>query len=778
MKAKLGIFCALIMIASAVFVATPVVACHGQTVACDDVSTQSGGVTITPMSRTLMPGGSTEYHIIMTLSPGCGSTYYLYASLGTVPAGWVAKYTSGPGGTGTDYSNVDNVQCGQGNQVIINAYLNVTAPMQATEGQQAEIVVIIGADDNARNDKRLVTIKTTTKIHIPDPPVYVNSALVNFNMAEETEDATHINLAGVFKDTDNDPMTYRAKAAGNFTVSVFQDGKVTIKPKKDWNGMEVLVFICSDGITEASDDVAVTVTPVKDLPIVASPLKDFALPENGEDGNTINLNKVFFDADTPYGDKLTFSAAGQINITVTIKADGKVNLKPLAGWSGAETITFTAKDNAQNSITDDVKIIVTDSNRPPFVKTPINDFSIAEDSVDSTTVNLNNVFADSDLNTVMTYGYEGNSYINVSIAAGKVTFTPRPNWNGYEVISFWGTDSIFAPVYDDVRITVTPVNDVPYQKKDINITFDEDSTPAPVWLDTYFGDIDGDKLTYTATSSDELTIQISSKTSEISMTSKLNFNGDVPVALTVSDGKDQINANIPVKVRPVDDLPVILEWMPGGNALCIEGDEVSFSIKAIEFDGKPIQYIWGIDGNLTQLSQFKDQTTVKFKATKDLNCGAGTHDVKVFVSTLRADGQGWARADHCWVLTVKLGNRPPSIPDIRSPLAGSNFTTSNTIMFEANAEDLDGDPVSYTWYIDGVEKSKTQSFSMKLEKGTHKVKVTASDNKGASTESAEMNVTVSKPVVKPIDNKGLPGFEGLFLVAALGATLVLLRRKK
>ena len=705
MNAKVAMFASMLMIFSAVLVAAPALACHGQTVACDDVSTQSGGVTISPTSRTVVPGGATEYHIMMTLTPGCGSTYYLYASMGTVPAGWTAKYTSGPGGTGTDYSNVDNVQCGQGAQVIIDAYLNITAPSQATEGQQAEILVTLGADDNARNDKRVVNIKTVTKIHIPDPPPVVQNAMVDFNMAEDTEDS-HLNLATVFRDTDNDPMSYRAKTAGNFTVNVYQDGKVTLKPKKDWNGMEVLIFVASDGITEVADHVAVTVTPVEDLPIVANPMKDFAIPEDGEDSNTISLNKVFYDADTVYGDKLTFTYTGQVNLTVTIKADGKVTLKPLAGWSGQETLVFTAADNAGNKVTDDVKVTVTDASRPPSIKNPIPDLTMPEDMVDSTSVDLNKVFTDPDLDTVFTFGCEGNSMINVSIAGGKVTFAPRKDWNGFEIITFWASDGLFSPIYDDLRVTVTPVNDPPYQKKDISITFNEDTNSSPVWLDSYFGDIDGNKLTYTASSPEELTIQISSKSSEMSMTSKLNYNGDVQVTLTVNDGTEQLTATMPVHVLPVDDEPEIIEWLPGGNALCTDGDEISFTIKAVEFDGKPIQYIWSIDANLTPLESFKDQTSVKFKATKDLGCGPGTHDLKVFVSTMRTDGQGWSRVSHCWQVTVKPGNQAPLVPTIKTPLATQSYTTANTLAFDAFAEDPDGDTLSYTWYIDGVEKSK------------------------------------------------------------------------
>ena len=58
------------------------------------------------------------------------------------------------------------------------------------------------------------------------------------------------------------------------------------------------------------------------------------------------------------------------------------------------------------------------------------------------------------------------------------------------------------------------------------------------------------------------------------------------------------------------------------------------------------------------------------------------------------------------------------------------------------------------------------------------MKVSVSDGKGGTSESQELSVSVNKQVAGQQASKGLPGFEGLFLVAALGAALVLLRRRK
>lgn len=764
------------MILSVVMTALPAAACHSQTISCDGVSTSQGDVTIEPPSRTVAPGGSTEYHITATLSPGCGGTYYQYSSLGSVPGGWTVTYMSGPGKTGSDFSNVDNVQCGSGANCVINAYLHITAALSLSEGQTAVISVTLGFDDNARNDKRVVTIKTTTKIHIPDPIPEIVSPLKEFSMPEDSTDETHVNLSVVFKDPDNDLMAYGAEPSGNFAINVYSTGRTVIKPKPDWNGEEVLNLWGSDMITKVPTSVKVTVTALPDPPVVAAPMKDFAIQQDGEDSSTVNLNKVFYDPDIPYGDKLVFNHTGEKNITVNIKVDGKVSFKPLLGWSGTETINFSATSQEAITVYDDVKVMVTNNAKPPFVKNPIKDISFPEDTVDSS-IDLSQVFASPNVGTVLTYGYMGGSRINVTMAAGgKITLTPQKYWHGTETVTFWASDGMFSPVFADAVITVTHINHKPYVKKALAVNMTEDTASSPAFMEYYFGDYDNDKLTYSMKSTDHLTVTIYQADGQLVINPTLNWNGEEELTMTASDGDLDVSVKVPVTVRPADDTPVITDWLPGGNIVCTEGDEISLTLHAIDFDGSTLDYLWLVDENFTPLKAYEGKNEVKFRATKEKGLGAGTHEVKVYATKQTSDGSGWVRDNHCWKIVVNFGNRAPSVPTVLL-VPGGNYTTKTLMTFEASAEDPDMDTLNYKWTIDGMDASSLKSFSTKLSEGVHTVKVTASDPKGASTSSNEMNVTVTKPVTKPGNNQQ-PGFEGLVLVAALGAAVVLLRKRK
>ncbi len=172
-------------------------------------------------------------------------------------------------------------------------------------------------------------------------------------------------------------------------------------------------------------------------PVVANPIDDFAFPEDNTD-YSINLNEVFYDANN---DPLDFSYQGDQMITVVI-TNGLVGLTPTMNWNGSETITFTAEDVYGESVSEAVTITVTAVNDAPYVENPVDNHSIAYNSVDSS-LNLNYVFDDYDIvyGDFLMFDYDGDNHIDVDIDNGIVTMTPAPNWSGTETITFSAQDS-------------------------------------------------------------------------------------------------------------------------------------------------------------------------------------------------------------------------------------------------------------------------------------------------------------------------------------------------
>ncbi len=97
----------------------------------------------------------------------------------------------------------------------------------------------------------------------------------------------------------------------------------------------------------------------------------------------------------------------------------------------------------------------------PELTNSITDFTIHEDIYDDTSIDLYHWFKDIN-NDPLQFRCEGQEYLEVNIYSinGTVTLKPSLNWNGDEILTFFASDGK-VEIFDDVKITVTAVNDPP-----------------------------------------------------------------------------------------------------------------------------------------------------------------------------------------------------------------------------------------------------------------------------------------------------------------------------
>jgi hypothetical protein len=284
----------------------------------------------------------------------------------------------------------------------------------------------------------------------------------------------------------------------------------------------------------------VIVTEVNDAPIVINPISNFNIDEDISDSATVNLSEVFFDSDNS---SLYYTHSGNTNISVIIHDDGSVTFSPLENWTGDEIITFYATDKLTNPISEDVKITVISINDPPVVINPISDFNIFEDTINSTAVDLREVFFDCD-NTSL-YHYFVSTNISVIIHDdGTVTFIPFENWTGSETITFYATDNLSLPVSEDVSISVIAINDPPV----ITVLSPSNnsiySTSATIHFDIAVFDIDSNSFSYLWNFDDGTTSSLRNTTHQFSEAGIYN------VTITVSDGLTEVTKTITIEIEP------------------------------------------------------------------------------------------------------------------------------------------------------------------------------------------------------------------------------------
>ena len=138
-------------------------------------------------------------------------------------------------------------------------------------------------------------------------------------------------------------------------------------------------------------------------------------------------------------------------------------------------------------------------------------------------------------------------------------------------------------------------------------------------------------------------------------------------------------------------LPEIDSIFPEENIPVLdEGEDLTFRIEASDPDGTTPFFRWFVDGE-----EVPDHDETEYKFTTN-HSSAGTYVVKVMIIDEEDERLYVSRN---WILTVKNVDRKPVL---ENPTAPNPVTDEETpLSFHVDAEDPDGEIVTYKWYVDG-----------------------------------------------------------------------------
>ncbi|EJM9301995.1 tandem-95 repeat protein, partial [Vibrio parahaemolyticus] len=233
--------------------------------------------------------------------------------------------------------------------------------------------------------------------------------------------------------------------------------------------------------------------------------------------------------------KLTQAGVDAVN-------NDELNLKDL-------TISASASDGVNPTASDSDSLIVNRVNDALTVENAIADQVLSED-FDAYTIDLNEVFKDSD--SSLEFSVSGNDNIQISIVSGVATITPTADWNGKETITFTVEESSGESVSQTVDFTVAPVVDIEADSADVvedtptiinvlgNDTFE--STDKVVSLDAENGPANG-------------TVSVNPDGS-VTYTPDDNYVGEDTFTYIVTSGGVSESTTVEVNVTPVNDAPV------------------------------------------------------------------------------------------------------------------------------------------------------------------------------------------------------------------------------
>jgi hypothetical protein len=577
-----------------------------------------------------------------------------------------------------------------------------------------------------------------------EPPTAVNDSFVG---VEDTPQVLNVLDNDIDPDADpTTPIQIIAAEATNGIAVVNADGTITFTPDANFNGTATVTYTIEDANGDPATAVAtIVIAAVNDAPDATT------LPDRAdEDGDPISIDAGVLFSD-PEGDMLTFSATN-LPAGLSIDPDTGVitgTIDPDASQvnGGVYQTTITADDG--NGGVTDVTFVWTVTNPGP---TAVDDTaSTTEDNPVDIDILANDNDPDGDDLTVVTASApNGSVVINPD---GTLTYTPDPDFNGTDTITYQIDDGQGGTSAAIVTVTVGAENDDPTAPA-LPARGNLDADVIALDLSGGFADVDGDPLMFSATglptglsidANGNVTGTIDPNASqggpggdgiyEVTITADDGNGGTVSATFTwtvtnpaplATDDTASTNEDAPVNIDVLAN-----DNDPDGDALTVVMASAGNGSVVIEADG-----------------------TLTYTPDQDFN---GTDTITYEIS----DGNGGTSTATVTV-TVAAENDDPTV----TPIAPRQNVDSAVVSVPtaSNFADVDGDPLTFSasglptgLSIDPMSGEITGTIDPAASQGgpagdgIYEVTVTADDGNGG-TVSTSFTWTVTNPVPVATDD--------------------------
>ncbi len=473
-----------------------------------------------------------------------------------------------------------------------------------------------------------------------DAPVL--SAMISDQMSGEDQPVDFEIPQDVFNDVDGDVLTITATLTDGTDLPAwlnFDGSRFTGQPPLNFNGVIQIALTASDGTLEVSDNFALSISPENDPPVVLTPLADVSVMEDSF-VDILIPSDTFVDVD---GDVLTLSAslANGSELPAWLSFDGsRLTGIPPQDFNGDLSLAITASDG-ELEITDIFKLTIDPVNDAPVVLTPMADVISSEDMM----VNIalpSNIFGDVDGDS-LTLGasLSDGSDLPVWLSFDGVRFTgiPPQDFNGTFDITVTASDGALA-VTNAFQLTIEAINDAPVVSLALSDQNTAEDQAIDILLpDNVFTDVDGDVLSLSARLADgsALPTWLSFDGTRFTGMPPQDFNGNLDIEVTGSDGSLTASSIFALTVDPVNDAPVLLTpiadqtgtedtavliELPADMFADIDGDMLS--VTATLGDGADLPAWLNFDG-----VQFTGTPPQDFNGTIDLRVTASDGNLTV-----------------------------------------------------------------------------------------------------------------------------------------------------
>jgi len=385
-------------------------------------------------------------------------------------------------------------------------------------------------DGQVDSNVATITVKFTSAV-ANTAPVAVNGTL------SINEDSSGSGTLGA-TDADGNPLTYRIVTngtKGTATVNA-STGGFTYVPQANANGSDSFTFVANDGTVDSNTaTIGVTIAPVNDPPVAIADTATASF------NTAVQINVLANDTDVDLN-TLSIAAVTQGAHGTAAIAGSQVVYTPEAGFSGADTFTYQARDSAGAlSASATVTVNVTGANTPPVAQ------SQSVTTIEDTSKAITLTGSDPDGQPLTFTIVSAPAHGTLTGTAPNVTYTPAPDYSGSDSFAFKASDGVADSSPATVTLSVSAVNDAPVAV-DGAVTASRTAPGTGTFVAT---DVDGPARTYeVVTQPKKGQVVFDASTGAFSYTPNSNAKGSDSFTFRAFDGSLFSNtAKITVTIR-------------------------------------------------------------------------------------------------------------------------------------------------------------------------------------------------------------------------------------
>ncbi len=313
------------------------------------------------------------------------------------------------------------------------------------------ITVVVEDDEGLSGSEELSITVTNTN----DAPSITSTGAI----AVDEDSLYSYSIITSDDDTDSgDTLTITHSGADWLTMTDAGDGTATLAgtPDNDDVGTyTVTVTVTDAALATGTETITIVVDNTNDAPTVATAIDDANVDEDAT--YSLDASTGFNDVDV--GDTLTYSMSGAPSTLSIDSTTGVISGIPLNGDVGDHTITVTATDGSQASISDEYVLTVDNTNDAPSISST-GATSVDEDSLYSYSI----VTSDDDTGDTLAITHSGADWLTMTDAGdGTATLAGTPDNDdvGTYTVTVTVTDAALATGTETITIVVDNTNDLP-----------------------------------------------------------------------------------------------------------------------------------------------------------------------------------------------------------------------------------------------------------------------------------------------------------------------------